>query len=35
VVGVLWLGDEWNWVTVTAIILIVIGVVALNVNGIH
>ena len=35
VVGVLWLGDEWNWVSVTAIIFIVIGVVALNVNSVH
>lgn len=33
VVGVLWLGEEWNWISVTAIFLIVVGVVALNLNG--
>lgn len=35
VVGVLWLGEEWNWISVTAIALIVVGVVALNLNGAH
>jgi small multidrug resistance pump len=35
VVGVLWLGEEWNWISATAILLIVVGVVTLNVNGVH
>jgi small multidrug resistance pump len=34
-VGVLWLGEEWNWMSATAISLIVVGVVALNLNGVH
>ena len=35
VVGVIWLGEEWNWISVMAISFIIIGVVALNLNGAH
>jgi len=35
VVGVLWLGEQWSWISVTAISLIVVGVVALNLSGAH
>jgi small multidrug resistance pump len=35
VVGVIWLGEEWNWTSAAAISLIIIGVVALNLNGAH
>jgi small multidrug resistance pump len=35
VVGVLWLGEQWSWISVTAIFFIVVGVVALNLNGAH
>lgn len=35
VVGVLWLGESWDWAKIAAIAMIVIGVVALNLNGAH
>lgn len=35
VVGVVFLGESWNVVKVTAIALIVVGVVALNLQGGH
>ena len=35
VVGVVWLGEDWNWITVTSLAMIIIGVVALNLSGAH
>lgn len=35
VVGVVWLGEDWNWVTATALAMIIVGVVTLNVSGAH
>ena len=35
VVGVVWLGEDWNWLTVTSLAMIIIGVVALNLSGAH
>jgi small multidrug resistance pump len=35
VVGVVWLGEDWNWVTVIALAMIIVGVVALNMSGAH
>lgn len=35
VVGVVWLGEDWNWITVTSLAMIIIGVVALNMSGAH
>jgi small multidrug resistance pump len=35
VVGVVWLDEDWNWVTVTSLAMIIVGVVALNLNGAH
>jgi small multidrug resistance pump len=32
VVGVLWLGEKLDWVSVTALAMIIVGVVVLNVN---
>ncbi|GAA3818705.1 multidrug efflux SMR transporter [Nocardioides panacisoli] len=35
VIGVLWLGESWDWSKVAAIGMIVAGVVLLNLNGAH
>lgn len=35
VIGVLWLGESWDWVKVLALGMIVVGVVLLNLNGAH
>lgn len=35
VVGVVWLGDSWDWITVAALSMIIVGVVALNLHGAH
>jgi small multidrug resistance pump len=35
VVGVVWLGEEWTWVTVMSLAMIIVGVVGLNMNGAH
>lgn len=35
VVGVLWLGEDWDWVKVLALVMIVVGVVLLNLHGAH
>lgn len=35
VVGVLWLGESWDWVKVLALAMIVVGVVLLNLHGAH
>lgn len=32
VVGVLWLGEKLDWISVTALVMIVLGVVVLNLN---
>jgi len=34
-VGVTWLGEKWDWVTVSALAMIVVGVVALNLHAAH
>ena len=34
-IGVLWLGETWDWVKVAAIALIIVGVVVLNLHGAH
>jgi small multidrug resistance pump len=33
VVGALWLGEDWDWITATALVMIVVGVVVLNVHA--
>lgn len=33
VIGWVWLGESWSWVTLTALAMIVIGVVVLNLHG--
>jgi small multidrug resistance pump len=33
VIGALWLGESWDWVKVVGLLLIVVGVVALNLHG--
>jgi small multidrug resistance pump len=35
VVGAVWLGESWDWVTVAAVAMIVVGVVVLNLHGAH
>lgn len=35
VVGVLWLGESWDWVKAAGLLFIVVGVVALNLHGAH
>jgi small multidrug resistance pump len=35
VIGVVFLGESWDWVKVTALTLIVVGVVLLNLHGAH
>jgi small multidrug resistance pump len=35
VIGAVWLGESWDWLTVSAVAMIVIGVVVLNVHGVH
>lgn len=35
VVGAVWLGESWDWVKVGGLLLIVVGVVALNLHGAH
>jgi small multidrug resistance pump len=35
VVGVLWMGESWDWVKATALGMIVVGVVVLNLNAAH
>jgi small multidrug resistance pump len=35
VIGVLWLGESWDWVKVVALAMIVVGVVVLNLHGAH
>lgn len=35
VIAVLWLGEEWDWITVSALSMIVVGVVVLNMHGSH
>jgi small multidrug resistance pump len=34
-VGVVWLGESWDWITATALVMIVAGVVVLNLHGAH
>jgi small multidrug resistance pump len=34
-IGVLWLGESWDWLKVAALGMIVVGVVVLNLNGVH
>jgi small multidrug resistance pump len=34
-VGAMWLGERWDWVTVSALAMIVVGVVALNLHVAH
>jgi small multidrug resistance pump len=33
VVGAVWLGESWDWITVAALAMIVVGVVVLNLHG--
>jgi small multidrug resistance pump len=35
VIGIVVLGNDWNWITVAALTMIVVGVVALNLAGAH
>ncbi|MFP5347396.1 MAG: DMT family transporter [Actinomycetes bacterium] len=35
VIGVVWLGESWNWITATALAMIVAGVVLLNLQVAH
>ena len=35
VIGVLWLGESWDWIKMAAVGLIVVGVVVLNLRGAH
>lgn len=35
VIGALWMGESWDWITVTALTMIITGVVALNLHGAH
>ena len=35
VIGVVFLGESWDWLKVTALALIVVGVVLLNLHGAH
>lgn len=35
VVGALWLGERWDWLTVSALALIIVGVVVLNLQAAH
>lgn len=35
VIGALWLGEEWDWLKVVALAMIVVGVVLLNLHGAH
>lgn len=35
VVGVLWLGDSWDWITIAALAMIIAGVVVLNLHAAH
>jgi small multidrug resistance pump len=35
VAGVLWLGEKLDWIGVTALSLIIVGVVVLNLHGAH
>lgn len=35
VIGALWLGEDWDWVKVLALAMIVVGVVLLNLHGAH
>ena len=34
-IGVVWLGESWDWITLAALVLIVVGVVVLNLHGAH
>jgi len=34
-VGAVWLGESWDWITVAALAMIVVGVVVLNLHGAH
>ena len=34
-IGVLWLGESWDWLKVAALAMIVAGVVLLNLHGAH
>jgi small multidrug resistance pump len=34
-IGAMWLGESWDWITVCALVLIVVGVVVLNLHGAH
>jgi small multidrug resistance pump len=34
-VGAVWLGEAWDWITATALVMIVVGVVVLNLHGAH
>ena len=35
VIGALWMGESWDWITITALAMIITGVVALNLHGAH
>ena len=35
VFGAVWLGESWDWITTTALVMIVVGVVVLNLHGTH
>jgi small multidrug resistance pump len=35
VIGVLWLGESWDWLKALALAMIVVGVVVLNLHGAH
>jgi small multidrug resistance pump len=34
-IGYRWLGESWDWLSVTALAMIVVGVVLLNLRGAH